>query len=106
MKWAKYLYGFRAIGTSTTLEFYSGNASSFGGPALDNVVVRPSDCRADLTYDAYVDDADFVVFVGAYEQVFCLGGFPGCPGDFNADGLVDDADFVLFLAGYNQLLCP
>lgn len=106
MNWIQYLYGFRATGTSATLEFYSGNPSSFGGPALDNVVVRPADCRADLNYDGYVDDADFSVFARAYDQLTCLGGIPGCPGDFNFDAVVDDADFVSFVAAYNQLLCP
>lgn len=105
MKWTKYLYGFRATGTSATLEFYSGNPSSFGGVALDDVVVRPASCTPDLNYDAYVDDADFSVFVQAYDQFFCLGGFPGCMGDFNFDAVVDDADFVLFVAAYDQFLC-
>lgn len=105
MRWTKYIYAFRAISTATTLEFYSGNPSSFGGPALDDVVVRPASCVADLNYDAYVDDADFVEFVHAYEQVFCPGPFPGCAGDFNLDGFVNDEDFVIFVSAYNQLLC-
>ncbi len=104
MQWKKYIYGFRAVSTLTTLEFYSGNPSSFGGPALDYVVVRPASCVADLNYDAYVDDADFVAFVGYYEQVFCPG-FPGCLGDFNNDGFINDADFVIFAQAYNDLLC-
>ncbi len=105
MGWKQFIYGFRAASTATTIEFYSGNPSSFGGPALDNIVVRPADCIADLNYDAQVDDADFVRFVAAYESVFCSSGFPGCAGDFNFDGQVDDSDFVVFVAAYNQLLC-
>ncbi|MBX3378602.1 MAG: choice-of-anchor C family protein [Phycisphaeraceae bacterium] len=105
MKWTKYIYGFRAVSSNSTLEFYSGNPSSFGGPALDDVVVRPGNCLADLNYDGYVDDADFVAFVTAYEQVFCSSGFPGCAGDFNFDAVIDDADFVIFVVAYNQLLC-
>lgn len=105
MKWTKYIYGFRATGASATLEFYSGTPSSFGGPALDDVVVRPSSCTPDLNYDAFVDDADFSMFVRAYDQFFCLGGIPGCPGDFNFDTFVDDADFVIFITAYDQLFC-
>jgi len=105
MGWKQFIYGFRAASTSTAIEFYSSNPSSFGGPALDNVVVRPADCAADLNHDAYVDDADFARFVSAYDQVLCSSGFPGCAGDFNFDGRIDDDDFVLFVAAYNQLLC-
>lgn len=106
MHWTQYIYGFRAVATSTTIEFYSGTPSSFGGPALDNVVVRPADCRADLNYDGVVDDSDFEQFVVGYNQLICPGGFPGCRGDLNFDGFVDDADFVLFASAYNQLICP
>ncbi len=104
MGWKQYLYGFRATGFFSTLEFYSGNPSSFGGPALDNVLVRPADCTADLNYDAYVDDADFVAFAALYDALLCPF-FPGCAGDFNSDGFIDDADFVLFVAAYDRLLC-
>jgi len=104
MHWTKYLYGFRAVGSSSTLEFYSGNASSFGGPALDNVVVRPGDCVADLNYDGFVDDADFPLFATEYNQLVCFTF--SCASDFNHDNFIDDADFVIFAAAYNQLLCP
>lgn len=104
MHWTKYIYGFRAINTSTTLEFYSGDPSSFGGAALDNVVVRPADCVADLNYDGYVDDSDFPLFLTEYNQLIC--NTLTCFSDFNHDGLIDDADFVIFAAAYNQLLCP
>lgn len=65
-------------------------------------------CRADLTCDASVDDADFVVFAGAYNLLVCDDpAMPvGCPADLNADGVVDDSDFVLFASAYNTLLCP
>ncbi len=65
-------------------------------------------CRADLTCDAAVDDADFVVFAGAYNILVCDDpAMPtDCPADLNADAVVDDADFVLFAGAYNTLLCP
>jgi len=76
----------------------SGN---FTAPA--RVVV----CRADLTCDSQVDDADFVVFVEAYNLLVCDLAMPiGCPSDLNDDDLVDDTDFVLFAGAYNTLLCP
>ncbi|MBN8599186.1 MAG: hypothetical protein J0L78_16050 [Planctomycetes bacterium] len=66
-------------------------------------------CRADLTCDLVVDDADFVDFASAYDTLTCPGGTVGqpafCPGDLNQDGQVDDADFVLFAAAYDALLC-
>ncbi|MBX3381086.1 MAG: hypothetical protein KF805_13410 [Phycisphaeraceae bacterium] len=65
-------------------------------------------CPADFNGDGLVDDADFVLFVAAYNILDCADPSmpPGCPADLNADGFVDDADFVAFVAAYNQLLCP
>lgn len=65
-------------------------------------------CAADLTCDGFVDDADFSLFVGAYNTLVCDDpGMPaGCPADLNYDGFVDDADFSLFVSAYNTLLCP
>ncbi len=65
-------------------------------------------CTGDLNNDGVVDDADFSIFVNAYNILGCLqaGMPPGCPADFNSDGVVDDADFVLFVPAYNALLCP
>lgn len=65
-------------------------------------------CRADLTCDASVDDADFVVFAGAYNLLVCDDPeMPlGCPADLNGDAVVDDSDFVLFASAYNTLVCP
>lgn len=72
-------------------------------------VARIALCRADLTCDLVVDDADFVDFASAYDTLTCPGGTPGqppfCPGDLNQDNVVDDADFVLFSAAYDALLC-
>lgn len=56
-------------------------------------------CVGDLNADRVVDDADFVLFVGSYNEL--LDSFA----DFDRDGVTDDADFVLFAAAYNELLC-
>lgn len=65
-------------------------------------------CPADLNHDDVVDDADFVLFVPAYNILDC--GDPnmpaGCPADMNRDGIVNDTDFVIFLSQYNELICP
>lgn len=71
MKWRQVIWGFRAVAASTTIEFYSGNPVGFGGPGLDNVVVRPASCVCDLNYDAVVNDADFSIFAVAYEALLC-----------------------------------
>ncbi|MBL8887248.1 MAG: hypothetical protein JNK16_11350 [Phycisphaerales bacterium] len=65
-------------------------------------------CGADFNDDDLVDDADFVVFIGAYNLLDCADpAMPAaCPTDLNLDDFVDDADFVIFLAAYNSLLCP
>uniref|UniRef100_UPI0039784251 dockerin type I domain-containing protein n=1 Tax=Salmonella sp. SAL4432 TaxID=3159887 RepID=UPI0039784251 len=65
-------------------------------------------CPGDLNNDALVDDADFVIFVNAYNILDCQDpAMPsGCPADLNQDGFVDDADFVIFVAAYNELICP
>ncbi|MBS0186877.1 MAG: hypothetical protein JSS51_02340, partial [Planctomycetes bacterium] len=47
----------------------------------------------------FVDDADFVVFAQAYNNL--LDTF----GDLNFDNLTDDADFVIFAGAYDALLC-
>ncbi|MBL8887447.1 MAG: hypothetical protein JNK16_12370 [Phycisphaerales bacterium] len=64
-------------------------------------------CQSDLTCDNVVDDADFVVFVAAYNVLDCADPAMavGCPADLNGDGLVDDADFVVFVSAYNNLGC-
>ena len=65
-------------------------------------------CLGDLNSDGLVDDADFVLFVQAYNTLLCSdGAMPaGCPSDFNNDTVVDDADFSYFAQGYDVLLCP
>ncbi len=65
-------------------------------------------CPCDLNADGLVDDADFVLFINAYNILDCADPTmpPGCPSDFNNDGVVDDADFVIFVPAYNELVCP
>ncbi|MBX3390531.1 MAG: hypothetical protein KF691_13865 [Phycisphaeraceae bacterium] len=65
-------------------------------------------CSSDLQCDGLVDDADFVLFVEAYNLLLCddPGMSAGCAADLNRDTVVDDSDFVLFVAAYDQLECP
>ncbi|MBY0113576.1 MAG: hypothetical protein K2Y21_12200 [Phycisphaerales bacterium] len=65
-------------------------------------------CPADLNNDDLVDDADFSIFVVAYDLLACSDpAMPaGCPSDLNRDGAVDDTDFSIFAAAYDALLCP
>jgi hypothetical protein len=53
-----------------------------------------------MNRDLLVDDADFVLFADAYNELLAASG------DFNLDGQTDDADFVLFADAYDGLLCP
>jgi hypothetical protein len=71
-------------------------------------VLTPAICPGDLNADGFVDDADFVIFAGAYNILDCADpSMPaGCPADLNADSFVDDSDFVIFAAAYNELICP
>jgi len=56
-------------------------------------------CAADFTGDDMVDDADFVVFARAYNELLDAR----C--DLNGDAFTDDSDFVVFASAYNDLLC-
>lgn len=90
---------FSGVGPGFTVQYFSNKVRViYTGPA----------CPADLNHDDVVDDADFVIFVPAYNILDCADPTmpPGCPADMNRDGVVDDIDFVIFLAQYNELLCP
>lgn len=63
-------------------------------------------CPGDLNFDRVVDDADFQIFLVAYNILLCPDAPLPCDADLNADGFVNDADFQIFLVGYNTLLCP
>lgn len=99
--------------TAATQSGTSG-LNSVGIFELEFEVVEGLLCVADLNGDRLVDDADFVEFAEAYNELICgalLAGREarhgeGCPADFNSDELVDDADFVVFASAYNELLCP
>lgn len=78
--------------------------------AMDNlrISVNAAACVGDLNSDNQVDDADFQIFVVAYDILDCAdASMPaGCPSDLTGDDLVDDADFQVFVAAYDQLVCP
>lgn len=74
-------------------------------PLLCDVPDPPSCCPADFNCDGQVDDADFSVFVAAYDELICPDAPAVCPPDFNFDGFVDDADFQVFLLAYSGVLC-
>jgi hypothetical protein len=112
-----------AVGSATENNFDGTNVSgSAGKRALDdpdsitggNVGALVSlytyrlPCPADLNNDDLVEDADFSVFVVAYDLLACSDpAMPsGCPSDLNRDGSVDDTDFSLFAVAYDALLCP
>ncbi|MBX3387951.1 MAG: hypothetical protein KF691_00705 [Phycisphaeraceae bacterium] len=91
------------------IRMYSSSATvGFDDLRFDTPVPAPGTCPGDLNGDGFVDDADFVIFVVAYNILDCADpSMPaGCPADLNGDMLVDDADFVVFVAAYNELVCP
>lgn len=73
-----------------------------------NIIALGSDCPTDLNADGLTDDADFVLFLAAYETLDCTDpAMPdGCASDFNSDGTVDDGDFGPFVTAYDALVCP
>ncbi|MFO0859345.1 MAG: hypothetical protein U0570_02225 [Phycisphaerales bacterium] len=77
---------------------------------VDNFYVRAhfTACPCDLNGDNLVDDADFTLFVTAYNILDCADPemIETCPADFNRDQLVDDADFSVFVLAYGDLECP
>ena len=88
--------------------FQSSNAPGHSNALYDaNTAKVTLSCRADLNSDGYVDDADFVLFVYAYNILDCTDfNMPyNCPADLNSDAVVDDTDFVFFASAYNALLC-
>ncbi|MGH7243719.1 MAG: hypothetical protein ACREJD_09910 [Phycisphaerales bacterium] len=56
-------------------------------------------CAADFNGDNVVDDADFVIFAAAYNELLDAR----C--DLTNDTVTDDSDFVIFVAAYDTLLC-
>ncbi|MBX3379946.1 MAG: hypothetical protein KF805_07610 [Phycisphaeraceae bacterium] len=88
--------------------FFSGGLFADSSFSLQIEIIASSSCPGDLNADGLVDDADFTIFVVAYNILDCADPFmpAGCPADLNSDGFVDDADFVIFVVAYNELLCP
>ncbi len=60
-------------------------------------------CPGDFNFDTLVDDADFQIFVVAYDALVIPPASPVC--DLNADSLVDDQDFSIFVVAYDRLVC-
>lgn len=83
----------------TILEYTDGSES------VARVRVKPAafSCPADFNNDGVVDDLDFQIFAGAYNDLVVPPADGVC--DINADGVVDDVDFTLFAPAYDQLLC-
>ncbi|MBX3379995.1 MAG: hypothetical protein KF805_07855 [Phycisphaeraceae bacterium] len=65
-------------------------------------------CPADLDGDSSVTDADFAIFITAYDILDCADPAmrADCNADFTHDGFVDDADFLTFVAAYDVMICP
>ncbi|MBS0192241.1 MAG: M1 family aminopeptidase [Phycisphaerales bacterium] len=70
------------------------------GTTLLEFSVVSGACPCDLNLDGQIDDGDFVLFAGAYNELISMAG------DFSGDGLTDDSDFVIFAEAYDNLLCP
>lgn len=90
---------------------HAGNAMTIleftdGTQAVVRFLVKPTafSCPSDFNGDGLVDDFDFQIFAGAYNDLVVPPADGVC--DVNADGLVDDVDFTLFVAAYDDLICP
>jgi hypothetical protein len=83
---------------------YTANSVQAG--IVNNTFARP--CPADFNADAVVDDADFQIFVVAYDILDCTDpAMPAaCPADLDRNSVVDDADFQRFVLAYNEVVCP
>lgn len=89
-------YRYRVVGTqlgSAPVEYEFGTGVALAGT-----------CPADFDGDGMVDDADFAIFLAAYNTLEIPSANPWC--DLTADLFVDDQDFVRFVSAYNVLLCP
>lgn len=88
--------------------FYFVYATQFGTSKLVGSDSGFAKCSGDLNNDGQVNDADFVLFVTAYNLLLCSDpAMPaGCPADLNRDTTVDDADFSIFVGAYDNLICP
>lgn len=89
--------------------------AGFGGAIAEMIFMQETrlyfntrgPCPADQNADGFVDDADFTLFVQAYNALACSAGTQiGCPADLTNDGMVLDDDFTVFVGAYNELMCP
>lgn len=101
-----------SVGANGKRDTSSADAVS-GVSVLNAVVARfafteDAFCPADLNNDGLVDDADFQIFLLAYNTLDCSDPAMdfGCPSDFTHDTIVNDDDFLPFVQAYNALLCP
>lgn len=62
-------------------------------------------CPSDLNGDTFVDQSDFALFVGAFDNFSCAP-CSVCQADMNLDRQVDSDDFIVFVAAYNEFVCP
>jgi hypothetical protein len=83
-------------GNATSPEATTSNGES---ATIVRLTFVPPGCPADFNTDTVVDDADFQIFVIAYNILDCAdASMPaGCPADLNSDAVVDDADFQIFV---------
>lgn len=88
------------LNVSTTQGTFTINYTVKIGPASNVCAAPVAYCAGDFNKDGVVDDADFGLFVVAYNQLNSGGG------DLNFDTITDDADFSLFAVAYDSLLCP
>jgi glucose/arabinose dehydrogenase len=103
----RYVKGF---GVDANNELYVLASQNEGPGGAQGAVFSVSEitCLSDLNGDNAVDDADFSIFVTAYDKQACTDPSmaPGCASDLNFDGVVDDLDFAIFVVAYDALLCP
>ncbi|MGH7242408.1 MAG: hypothetical protein ACREJD_03200 [Phycisphaerales bacterium] len=96
------------IGHVTDDARWNGGTTSVGWQKDTTITFNTrGPCPADLNGDGVVDDADFVMFVQAYNLLYCfdIAMRDKCPADLTNDGYVLDDDFVNFVPAYDQLLC-
>jgi len=99
--------GILNVFAGTTPVTAGSTVSSASGMDWRFSIQPPDPCPGDFNIDGVVDDADFVIFVNAYNILDCADPTmpDGCVCDMNGDGFVDDADFVDFVVAYNNLTC-
>lgn len=100
--------GYFRNAANTGVEILFADSTTFGVGTSKMLTVQRKVCEGDFNNDGVVDDADFSIFVVAYDILDCAdGAMPaGCPADITRDGFVDDTDFTGFVVAYDALVCP